>query len=95
MRQSAQGPCPKTIEIFKNKSKDLSDFLLKVNTIFFFSHTHTHTHYSLFSHSSFCHLRPQIAKARRGGRRGKVTAVITDDDIVVVTDDIVFLIERD
>ena len=92
MRQSAQGPCPKTIEIFKNKSKDLSDFLLKVNTIFFFF---THTHYTLFSLSSFCHLRPQIAKARRGGRRGKVTAVITDDDIVVVTDDIVFLIERD
>ena len=91
MRQSAQGPCPKTIEIFKNKSKDRSDFLLKVNTIYFF----THTHYTLFSHSSFCHLRPQIVKARRGGRRGKVTAVITDDDIVVVTDDIVFLIERD
>ena len=32
MKQSAQGPCPKTIEIFKNKSKDRSDFLFKVNT---------------------------------------------------------------
>ena len=31
---------------------------------------HTHTHYTLFSYTSFCHLRPQIAKARRGGRRG-------------------------
>ena len=38
-----------------------------------------HTHYTLFSYSSFCHPRPQIAKARRGGRRGKVTAIITDD----------------
>ena len=25
---------------------------------------------------SFCHLRPQIARARGGGRRGKATAVI-------------------
>ena len=29
--------------------------------------------YTLYS---FCHLRLQIARARRGGRRGKVTAVI-------------------
>ena len=29
--------------------------------------------------TSFCDLHPQIAKARRGGRRGKVTAVITDN----------------
>ena len=29
--------------------------------------------YTLYS---FCHLRPQIARARRGGRRGEVTAVI-------------------
>ena len=91
LRQSAQDPCPRTREIFKNKSRDLSDFLLKVNRIFFFF---THTHYTLFSRSLFFHLRPLIAKARRGGRRGKVTAVITDD-MVVVTDDIVFLIERD
>ena len=33
--------------------------------------------------TSFCHLHPQIAKARRGGRRGKVTAVITDNIIIV------------
>ena len=32
-----------------------------------------------FSYTSICHLRPQIAKARRGGRRGKVTEVITHD----------------
>ena len=31
------------------------------------------------SYTSFCHLRPRIAKAGRGGRRGKVTAVITDN----------------
>ena len=35
------------------------------------------------SHHSFCHLRPQIAKARRGGRGGKVTAVITLTDNIV------------
>ena len=28
------------------------------------------------------HLHPQIAKARLGGQRGKVTAVITDDIVV-------------
>ena len=33
--------------------------------------------------TTFCHLHPQIAKARRGGRRGKVTAVITDNIIIV------------
>ena len=27
-----------------------------------------HTHYTLFSYSTFCHPRPQIAKARRGGQ---------------------------
>ena len=37
-----------------------------------------HTHYTLFPYTSICYLRPQIAKARRGGRRGKVTAVTTD-----------------
>ena len=31
------------------------------------------------THQFAMHLRPQIAKARRGGRRGKVTSVITDD----------------
>ena len=31
--------------------------------------------YTLFLHSSFCHLCPQKAKARRGGRSGKDTAV--------------------
>ena len=30
--------------------------------------THTHTLYFI-SYTSFCHLRPQIAKARRGGQR--------------------------
>ena len=35
-------------------------------------------HYTLLSYSSFGHLRPQIAKDRRGGRRGKVKTVITD-----------------
>ena len=40
--------------------------------------THTHTLYFI-SYTSFCHLRPQIAKARRGGRRGKVSAVTTDN----------------
>ena len=40
--------------------------------------TSEHTiHY--FSYTSICHLRPQIAKARQGGRRVKVTAVITHD----------------
>ena len=34
------------------------------------------------AYSSFRHRRPQIAKARRGGRRGKVTSVIITDDIV-------------
>ena len=38
----------------------------------------TLVHYTLFSYT-FCHLRPQIAKARRGGWRGKVTAIITDN----------------
>ena len=48
------------------------------------SHTHTHTHTLYFiSCKSFCHLHPQIAKARRGRRRGKVTAVITDNIIIV------------
>ena len=37
------------------------------------------TRYTLFSYTSFCHLRPQIAKAARGERRGKVTGVITDN----------------
>ena len=41
-----------------------------------------HTLYFI-SCKSFCHLHPQIAKARRGGRRGKVTAVITDNIIIV------------
>ena len=37
------------------------------------STTHTHyTHYTLFSYTSFSHLRLQIAKARRGGGRGKL-----------------------
>ena len=40
----------------------------------------THTLYFI-SCTSFCHLHPQMAKARRGGRRGKVTAVITDNII--------------
>ena len=41
------------------------------------NHHHTHHIYTLFLHSSFCHLRPQIARARLlGGRSGKVTAVI-------------------
>ena len=44
--------------------------------------TDTHTLYFI-SCTSFCHLHPQIAKARRGGRRGKVTAVITDNIIIV------------
>ena len=35
-------------------------------------------HYTLLSYSSFGHLRSQIAKDRRGGRRGKVKTVITD-----------------
>ena len=35
-------------------------------------------HYTLLSYSSFGHLHPQIAKDRRGGRRGKVKTVITD-----------------
>ena len=47
----------------------------------FWALTHTHTYYTLFLYTSFCHLRPQIAKARRGGRRGKVTAVITDNNV--------------
>ena len=33
---------------------------------------YTHTLYFI-SCTSFCHLHPQIAKARRSGRRGKVT----------------------
>ena len=37
---------------------------------------YTHTLYFI-SYTSFCRLHPQIAKARRGGRRGKVTAVTT------------------
>ena len=37
------------------------------------------TNYTLFSYTSFCHLRLQIAKATRGERRGKVRAVITDN----------------
>ena len=41
---------------------------------FFFSHT-----LYFISYTSLCHLRPQMAKARQGGRRGKVTAVITDN----------------
>ena len=41
----------------------------------------THTHYTLFLYTSFCHLHPQIAKARRGRRRGKVTAVIIDNNV--------------
>ena len=46
---------------------------------------HTHTTHTLYFISciSFCHLRTQIAKARRGGRRGKVTAVITDNIMIV------------
>ena len=47
-----------------------------ISCLMFYIH---YTHYTLFSYTSFCHLRPQIAKARRGGRRGKVTAVITDN----------------
>ena len=39
----------------------------------------TATNYTSFSYTSFRHLRPQIAKATRGGRRGRVTAVITDN----------------
>ena len=35
--------------------------------------TSSHTLYFI-SCTSFCHLRPQIAKARQGGRRGKVTS---------------------
>ena len=42
----------------------------------------SHTLYFI-SCKSFCHLHPQIAKARRGRRRGKVTAVITDNIIIV------------
>ena len=42
----------------------------------------THTLYFI-SCKSFCHLHPQIAKARRGRQRGKVTAVITDNIIIV------------
>ena len=44
----------------------------------FMPYTYT-IHVYFHTHQSFCHLRPQIAKARRGGRRGKVTAVITDN----------------
>ena len=50
----------------------------------------THTHYTLFSYTSFCHLRPQIAKARWGGRRGKVTAVITDNNVFWCNTDEIF-----
>ena len=41
------------------------------------------THTILYFMQIICHLHPQIAKARRGGRRGKVTAVITDNIIIV------------
>ena len=30
----------------------------------------------MFLHTSFCHLRPQVARARQDGQSGKVTAVI-------------------
>ena len=37
-------------------------------------------HYTLFSYTPICHASPPAnSKARRGGRRGKVTAVITDN----------------
>ena len=32
--------------------------------------------FDIYTLYSFCHLRPQIARARGGGRRGKATAVI-------------------
>ena len=30
----------------------------------------------MFLHTSFCHLRPQVARAKQDGQSGKVTAVI-------------------
>ena len=64
-----------------NKSSDLNtaeEELNKDNYLTFIKKIRTH--YTLFSYTSICHLRPQIAKAsRRGGWRGKVTAVITHD----------------
>ena len=30
----------------------------------------------MFLHTSFCHLRPQVARARQDGQSGKVAAVI-------------------
>ena len=40
------------------------------------------THYTLFHAHHFAISTRKIAKARRGGRRGKVTAVITDNIII-------------
>ena len=63
-----------------NKSSDLTtaeEELNKENYLTFIKKIRTD--YTLFSYTSICHLRPQIAKARRGGWRGKVTAVITHD----------------
>ena len=39
----------------------------------------TITKFYFHTHQFAMHLCPQIAKARRGGRRGKVPTVITDD----------------
>ena len=48
-------------------------FLFTCRLLFIISTTKFWYIYTLYS---FCHLRPQIARARRGGRRGKATAVI-------------------
>ena len=62
-----------------NKSSDLTTAEEELNKENYLTFIKKYAHTTLFSYTSICHLRPQIAKARRGGWRGKVTAVITHD----------------
>ena len=66
----------KTIEVTSNGKReflprDQVSSLLVVCCLLFL-----HLNFDIYTLHSFCHLRPQIARVRRGGRRGKVTAVI-------------------
>ena len=73
----------KTVDSLKGSwSKKSGKEQFYSNLLSLSANPHAHTVYFI-SCTSFCHLHPQIAKTRRGGRSGKVTAVITDNIIIV------------
>ena len=63
-----------------NKSSDLTTAEEELNKENYLTFIKKYAHTILYFHiHQFAISAPQIAKARRGGWRGKVTAVITDN----------------